>query len=157
MKSVEASIRKHLSSIDARTMQLATAINNQPWICTVYFVIDDDLNIYWLSLSSRRHSREIAENNKVAATIPIKQDQPVIGVQVEGKAEEATDKPTIASVMKRYVTKYKVGDKFYDRLNEGKNQHHVYRLKPSVLVLFDELNFKDRGRIEWNIVEKRGL
>jgi len=42
-------------------MQLATlGEDGQPWLCSVYFVHDEDDNLYWTSArSKRRHSREI--------------------------------------------------------------------------------------------------
>jgi len=50
-------------------MQLATALDNQPWVCSVWFAADKDLNIYWFSSTTRRHSGEVLKNKKVAAAI----------------------------------------------------------------------------------------
>ena len=52
-----------------KLMQLATISDGNPWICNVYFVIDDDLNIYWTSAKGRQHSVEIMANPKVAVSI----------------------------------------------------------------------------------------
>jgi len=130
-------------------MQIATVGGDQPWICTVYYVVDGALNLYWLSLPNRRHSQEIAHHQKVAAAIVMKQDQPVVGVQVEGDAEEVTSGTIIARVMEKYAAKYDMGKEFYANFLEGKNQHKLYRIKPRMFVLFDELDFPEEGRIEW--------
>jgi uncharacterized protein YhbP (UPF0306 family) len=29
-----------------RVMQLATCVDNQPWVCNVHYYVDDDLNFY---------------------------------------------------------------------------------------------------------------
>lgn len=135
-------------------MQVASVAGDQPWICTVYYVSDEECNLYWLSLPSRRHSRELASQPKAAAAIPIKYDgNPVVGLQVEGEAEEVTDAPLIARIMKCYVKKYSTGKDFYDNFVAGKNQHRLYRLRPRLIVLFDEVDFdRSNSRHEWRLV-----
>jgi len=139
-------IRRYLPQ--GRMMQIATVSGDQPWICTVYFVEDDQLNLYWLSFPTRRHSQEIAAHNKVAVAVPIKFDKPVTGIQAEGTAEIVTDRAVIADVMKRYVERYNSGQQFYDRFVAGQNQHVLYKFTPSKYVLFDEVTFPDDGRKE---------
>lgn len=142
-------IRQYLPK--GRMMQVATVSGDQPWICTVYFVEDDDLNLYWLSLPTRRHSQEIAAHSKVAVAVPIKFDKPVTGIQAEGVAEPVTDKQTIADIMRRYVDRYNSGQQFYDLFVAGQNQHVLYKFTPSKYVLFDEVTFPDDGRKEINL------
>jgi uncharacterized protein YhbP (UPF0306 family) len=70
-------------------MSLATTRDNHPWVCEVHFAYDDYLNLYYRSLSSRRHSEEIALNPNVAGNI-VKQhalDEYPLGVYFEGTAE----------------------------------------------------------------------
>ena len=131
-----------------RMMQIATVADGQPWICTVYYVEDDDMNLYWLSLPTRRHSQEIAKNNKIAVAVPVKFDKPVVGIQAEGTAEAVADKAVIAAVMQRYVERYNSGQQFYDNFVAGKNQHVLFKFTPASYVLFDEVNFPDDGRRE---------
>ena len=130
-------------------MQLATAGGEQPWACTVYFVFDDKLNIYWLSLPDRRHSQEIEKNPKVAITMAIKQDLPVIGLGAEGVAEIVNDKKTVAAVIKKYIAKYNSGEKFYEKFLAGENQHRMYKLTPKKYVLFDEVNFPKDHSVDY--------
>jgi uncharacterized protein YhbP (UPF0306 family) len=147
---VKQLVKQYLSG-ESQVMQIATVAGDQPWICTVYYVADNELNVYWLSLPDRRHSQEIAKHSKVAAAIAIKPDKPVVGLQIEGDAEEITDAATIAAIMKQYVAKYSSGQSFYDNFISGKNQHRLYRLRPRLFVLFDEVNFPKDGRQEWRI------
>lgn len=134
-------ITKQYLQGDAKTLQLATVRGGKPWIATVYFVVDDELNIYWLSWPERRHSREIAENSAVAGAVVIKADQPVIGVQLAGVVSEVTDDKTIESVMKLYVAKYDQGHKFREAVAAGTNKHHMYKLTPREILLFDEVTY----------------
>lgn len=124
-------------------MQLATDHIGQPWICTVYYVLDDELNLYWLSWPNRRHSLEIVSNNKVAITVPIKFDVPVIGVQAEGMASKVTEASQVEAVMKKYVKKYNSGKNFYTNFLAGNNQHEMYKFTPRIYQLFDEVNFTE--------------
>ena len=124
-------------------MQLATSRDNAPWISTVYFVADDQRNIYWLSLPGRRHSEEVVANPRVAIAIAIKQDLPVIGIQAEGLVTIVEDASIVEKILASYVKKYDgAGKEFHQRFVEGKNKHQLYKLTPSSMVLFDEVHFK---------------
>lgn len=128
-----------------RVMQLATSVNNQPWVCNVYYVSYED-KLYWLSFPSRRHSQEIVANNKVAATIMIKPERPTIGVQLAGVAAVVEDMQTVQQVMICYIEKYGEGEKFYENFKNGTNKHVMYAITIKELVLFDEVQFPHQGR-----------
>ncbi len=70
-------------------LSLATVSNNAPWVCEVHFVYDEDLNIYFRSAASRRHSQEIEVNQNVAGNI-VKQhplDEYPHAISFEGKVQ----------------------------------------------------------------------
>lgn len=69
-------------------MSLGTSVNNKPWVCELHFVFDDQLNLYFRSRKSRRHSQEIAENPNVAGNIVAQHtlDESVHAVYFEGTA-----------------------------------------------------------------------
>jgi len=101
---------------EKKDMQLATIANGQPWICTVYFVHDDDFNLYWMS------AREQA-------------------LQIVGNAYEVSDEE-LEYAHKLYQGKFGVKD--YD-LTEIKQHEPTGRaywvLKPIEISLWDEVNF----------------
>lgn len=71
-----------------RLMSVAT-FNQQPWIANVYYVHDNDLNLYFLSKRAREHCVAIEVNNNVAVAIadshqPLK--PPQVGIQLYGTA-----------------------------------------------------------------------
>lgn len=70
-------------------MSLATVRGAKPWVCEVHFAYDKELNLYYRSLKSRRHSQEIAVNPYVAGDIIDKYavGDAVVGLYFEGKAE----------------------------------------------------------------------
>ena len=57
---IEKLIREYLPQIIH--LSLGTSANNKPWVCEVHFAYDESLNLYYRSLTLRRHSQEIAEN-----------------------------------------------------------------------------------------------
>lgn len=140
-------VKKYLR--EGLVMQLATVRGDQPWVCSVYYVSDDQLNIYWLSLPTRRHSQEISTHNKAAITIAVKFDQPVIGLQAEGLVGVVTDPEQIAKLMKLYIKRYNAGQDFYDNFILDKNKHLMYRFKPKKFILFDELNSPKNSSQDW--------
>lgn len=141
---------KYLAA-DAKTIQLATLHDGKPWICTVWFVYDNELNLYWLSLPDRRHSLDIALSPDVAAAIAIKTDDPTVGIQMKGRAEVVSDNSIVEETMDRYYQKYGQGDKFYKNFIDGKNQHQLYKLCPNEITIFDESKYNGRAeRLEIN-------
>jgi uncharacterized protein YhbP (UPF0306 family) len=135
---------------EGRVMQIATSIDSRPWVCTVYFVPDEQHNLYWLSLPARRHSLEIAKNNKIAIAIAVKFDKnPIIGIQSEGSVAVVGDEETVKKVLPAYVEKYGNGKDFVELFKAGKNQHSLYKFTPVKYFLFDEVNFSDGQKHEW--------
>ncbi len=148
---VKLRIQEYLG--EGRVMQVATVNHGKPWICSVYYVTDDQQNLYWLSLPSRRHSSDIAADNTIAIAVAVKSDKPVIGIQAEGKAVVVNDPAQIQKIMKQYTERYNAGKDFYDNFIAGNNQHLLYKFTPQTYVLFDEVNYPQDARQEWPMAE----
>lgn len=150
MEDTAKLIREYLPQ--GRIMQVATVSGDQPWVCNVHYVADENQNIYWLSLPTRRHSQELQAHNKAAVAIAVKTEKPVIGVQAEGTVAVVEDKDEIARVMKQYVERFQIGGDFYDNFIAGKHAHHMYKFTPKLIVLFDEVDFpRETSRREWRV------
>lgn len=134
-------------------MQVATVSDDQPWICTVYYVFDDELSLYWASIPERRHSQEIAVHPKVAAAIAVKfvNGEKVIGVQVEGGVEMVKTPAQIKPIAVNYAAKFGRDKQWIEDFSNQKTQHRLYKLKPRLYVLFDEENFPNHPRQEFKI------
>jgi len=85
---------------DGYLMSLATTDKSGPWVSDVIYVHDDHLNLFWISDINTRHSTAISQNQRVAATITItnnNQDKE-IGLQLEGLAKKLEgDIPELAN------------------------------------------------------------
>ena len=145
---VKELVKQYLDQI--KIMQLATSVNNQPWVITVHYYSDEDSNLYWISTLARKHSQDIEQNPKVAATILVHENTPdenyVIGVSAEGTAELIREK-VVEGVVQGYARKHGKDSDMSD-IASGKNPHKFYRLKPSRIVLFDNKNFPNDPRQE---------
>lgn len=72
------------------TLTLATADDaGAPWAATVFFVADKHFNLYFVSDHRTQHGRDMAANDRVAATINPDCDNwlAVRGLQVRGRVE----------------------------------------------------------------------
>jgi uncharacterized protein YhbP (UPF0306 family) len=141
---------------EAKLMQLATVKDNKPWVATVWFAYDDKFNLYFISRHNRRHSLEISKNPFVAGAI-VKPHRTLgdktRGLQFEGKCVEVKGKELIKSFAlfaKRFpkVTKFILSPK---DIIEGATDHHLYKIDPTAIVLFDEVNFPDQSRQEYRL------
>lgn len=151
MKKVEKLIHKYLKV--SSMMQVATVDGKQPWCCTVYFIPDEKLNLYWISKPDKRHSKEILKHKEVSAAISIKHvpGKAVVGISLEGDAYLVRDSKEIKKVARLYSKRYKTGEKWYRDFTEGKNPHKLYYITPRLFVLFDEESFPKDPRKEWKV------
>lgn len=134
--SAETTIREYVSNVFH--MSLATSADNRPWICEVHFVFDDDLNLYWLSKESRRHSQEIARNPHVAGNIVEQHDLSVKprGVSFEGTAEIVPVDSVQHPVYQLFVDRIGLGPQILADATDT-DGHRFYKVTVSDWYLFD--------------------
>ncbi|OGD62159.1 hypothetical protein A2160_01235 [Candidatus Beckwithbacteria bacterium RBG_13_42_9] len=71
-------------------MTLASCKANQPWVCTVYYGLDKEMNLYLVTDPNSIHGKQIKANKKIAFAVfdsHQKITQPKKGVQGRGKCE----------------------------------------------------------------------
>lgn len=136
---------------EANLMQLATSRDNQPWVCNVWFVADKNMNIYWFSAISGRHSKELIKNKKIAASIVMPhtpQDIPR-GIQLQGTAEELSEKEEINTVYALFKERGFDIRTIRTMINSKDKPYRFYQLHPTLFVLFDVLHFPNNARQEY--------
>jgi uncharacterized protein YhbP (UPF0306 family) len=80
--------------LDQRKQMVLATYGNHPWICTLFYVIDESLNFYFLSGIDTLHVQQLVKNNQVAITIADSPQDPKLpkkAVQLWGVAERVTD------------------------------------------------------------------
>jgi general stress protein 26 len=139
--------KEYLENI--KIMQLATADKNKPWVCTVHFYADNDLNLWWASRTDRKHSLQLAGNPQASATVLVHENTAekdyVIAVTVSGQAELVKD--ISENVKQAYITKLDRPE----HLTPPNNMQEFYRLRPESIVLFDTKNFPKDPRQEFKL------
>lgn len=145
---------------EALLLQIATSVDNTPWICTVCFGYDSRFNLYWFSRHSARHSQEIVRNPHVAAAIAVPYgigDKPR-GLQFDGIVYELHQNPEVSlglvALKKRYGVKPKRVKNLKEELIVGSVDYGLYCLRPNTIVLYDTLNFPDSPRKIYEISNK---
>ena len=136
-----------------KLMQLATVSEGNPWVCSVWFGFDDDLNIYFFSAINRRHSLEIEKDNRVAGAMALPQapqDQPR-GLQFERKAEKLTDEAAITHARSTYKGRIFDAETIDKFMAHQERPHSFYKITPSKFVLFDTVNFPENSRQELSL------
>lgn len=142
-QDIEKIVREYITK--TYHLSLATVKDNKPWVCEVHFAADDNLNLYFISMQSTRHCKEIAENPNVAGDI-IKQhplNEAPRGIYFEGIAEQIDasddDVAYYCSAMDREFAKVR------DMLKEP-NGRRMYRITPSKWATFG--NFDGKGMVK---------
>ena len=133
---------------EVEIMQLATVNDGQPWLCTLHFAHDPEtLDLYWVSLPTRRHSQEVESYAKTAVTIVISSDKRQ-ALQLEGEAYRVTE-AEIAKANGVYSAKFGKDDERLNDARRGSDTDHVYYVfKPKNIVLFDKVAFPINPRQE---------
>jgi hypothetical protein len=75
------------------TLTLATAAENIPWAAAVFYVSDDELNLYFVSDPATRHVREAMQSGLVAVAIHGAHQNwtAISGVQLAARLEEVPE------------------------------------------------------------------
>lgn len=81
------------------TAVVSTCVKNQPEAATVFYVIDDELNLYFVTRRSSRKFKNLSSNNKVAVVVGTDAQNPTT-VQMEGEASYSVNLPAIAKLFK---------------------------------------------------------
>ncbi|MBP9667420.1 pyridoxamine 5'-phosphate oxidase family protein [Candidatus Saccharibacteria bacterium] len=125
---------------EVKMMHLATASNDTPWVCNVWFAADKDLTIYWISSTRRRHSKELVKNSSVAASfcLPSQPNESDKGaLQMEGTATEVTNPIELAKALKLYVARgFFTAAQVKNFMASLDHPHRFYKISPERIVFF---------------------
>ncbi len=148
---VEKTIRQYLPQVVH--MSLATCTDNEPWVCEVHFAFDENLNLYFRSLTSRRHSQEIAANPNVAGNIVTQHflGQPVRAVYFEGTAKLLTTDEENQEAFKYLQLRLGLNKEILAE-SQRPDGHQFYMITVANYYLFDSYtsNPSQKYELKWN-------
>ena len=125
-----------------RLMSIATS-GEHIWIATVYYVVDDDLNLYFISPPDAEHSEHLRQNDEVACAIADssqKTSDQKVGLQLYGSAAEEIGLDRVKWMLSMY-NKLHMGTK--DKLNFRNFKSKVmtskvYKVTPKKIKFFNQ-------------------
>lgn len=114
-----------------------------PWIATVYYSLDKDLNFYFLSDPATLHCRQIESNPNVALSISDAPQNPVSkkkGVQIFGVAEKISEIHKITHALNLWRKTLGVTSAAYTYKGMMKKaiKGRMYKVEPRKMKLFNE-------------------
>lgn len=113
-----------------------------PWIATVYYTFDEDLNIYFLSAPRTLHVKQILKNPQVAVSVADSgQDinKPKRGLQLSGTAEQISGIEKVKYALQLWKTNLGVVD---PSLTYKAAVGSMFKIIPKKIKLFDQELFK---------------
>jgi len=129
-----------------KLMTVAT-YGDHPWIASVFYSFDKDLNIYFISTPTTIHGRQMEKNKKVAAAIADSHQKPSDvkrGLQIYGVVERISSINKINYAIRLWKDFLNVHspDISLENMKKGLYKGRMYRLTPKKIKLFDQEKFK---------------
>jgi len=144
MEKTKQEIYEYLQT--QKLMGLAT-FGDIPWPAIVYYVVDKELNLYFISGPEDQHCKNILKNNKVACTIydsAQPNSKPKIGIQYSGVVEVLNDLEKVKWMVKLWNKIIAGKDGFRpkpeDLLKMG--DARVYKISPIRIKFYNSLKYK---------------
>lgn len=129
-----------------KLMILAT-YGDHPWIASVYYSYDQNLNLYLISTPSTMHGRQMEKNKDVAAAIVDSHQKPSDikkGLQVYGTVEKISGVNKIRHAIRLWKDFLNIQrpDISFENMKKGLYKGRMYKLTPKKIKLFDQEKFK---------------
>ncbi len=118
------------------TLSLATTGEDGGALATpLFYIVDKELSLYWLSSETSRHSLNLSRVPRVAATVyrNAKSWKEICGVQIRGEARLVTDPEQRKVLLKAYCKRFKLGT----FLRLAIRQSTLYLLQPDFFRYID--------------------
>ncbi len=112
------------------TLALATVnAEGHPESAPIFYVSDDQFNLYWLSGTSAAHSINLKAHSRVSGSIypAVWQWADIVGLQIKGEAQTVNDERVREQILLIYLRKFQLSASF-DSLIANST---VYVLRPS--------------------------
>ncbi|NQV90216.1 hypothetical protein HQ487_02305 [Candidatus Uhrbacteria bacterium] len=121
-------------------MSLGIVDENGPWVADVIYVFDEELNVYWMSKTVRRHSLAIdGQYSRVAVTITVTHSAHQLdeGVQMAGMAMQV-ENPSEELIKQWMEKKQKM---YVSEMGVVLPDHVWYKFIPDKIKLIHEEKF----------------
>lgn len=129
-----------------KLMTVATYGIDHPWIASVYYSFDRDLNLYFLSDPLTLHCRQITSHERVAVAIADSRqavESLKRGLQLWGVAKEVSGAGKIKHALRLWKDMLKISNKelSYENMLKKVIKGKIYKITPKRIKLFDQERF----------------
>lgn len=140
-------IRKYLKT--QHLMSLATVNKNKPWVCTVYFAVDEDLNLYFVSPPNADHCRYLTRNKYVSCSIydsSQKVNSKKEGLQLRGTVTVLRKVADIKKALDLWNKANPGAEEYisYENIQKKVITSKVYKITPQLFKYFNETLYGDK-------------
>ena len=111
------------------TIALATVDEQaEPCVAPLFFIVDGDLNLYWLSSSASLHSRNVRRNPIASGAVYRHTEmwREICGVQMRGRVDAIAGPKRRVELVKVYCERFGLGDV----LRQAMRRATVYAFRP---------------------------
>jgi uncharacterized protein YhbP (UPF0306 family) len=118
------------------TLSLATTSKDgEPCVAPLFYIMDEDLILYWLSSKRSLHSLNLDRTLRAAATVyrSAKSWSEICGVQLRGTVSKVTEPGRRSALVKAYCERFKLGR----TLRMVVRQSTFYALQPEFFRFID--------------------
>ena len=142
---------KLLTFLESHKLLALASYDQEIWITNIFYGIDKDFKIYFISNEETKHSKQIMKNKEVAFSVAWfneKDHKDRKGVQGQGTCRIATTDEEITKGVQIHNDRY---PEFAERIvvkwvKSKLNKSHVYVIEPSYIKYWDD---KLYGKEEW--------
>jgi uncharacterized protein YhbP (UPF0306 family) len=124
------------------------------WPASVYYIVDDDLNMYFLSDTKTIHAKNISVNPNVAITVADssqKMSEVQIGIQLIGNCIKVRGLAHVKNLIKAYKSsKFKVDAINLDAFKKAATSG-IYLVTPKRIKYFNKILFPKEKYLEFEL------
>lgn len=138
-----------------KLLVIATQDENSPWICSVYYSINNNFEIFYVSSPKTNHSKHIEKNAEVAFSISWYNENDLTdrkAVQGKGKCEFLTDENKIKELLENHHKYYSLWKEVitFDAIKNGAIESKPYIIRPSYMKFWNDKLYGPEGLEEFN-------
>ena len=135
-----------LDFLASKKLMVLATYGSHPWIASVYYSFDKDLNLYFISTPTTIHGRQMEKNKKVAAALVDSRQKPSDvkrGLQIYGIVEcvSGINKINYALRLWKDFLNVQRPDISFENMKKGLYKGRMYKLTPKKIKLFDQKKF----------------
>lgn len=137
-----------------------TSAHKIPWSTPLFYVFDQDINLYWSSAIAAQHSQNLVQNNG-KSMITLFDAQQVKAVYFSGIATELTDQLELAKILKLFDNRAKRSNPRLTKNYLGESCRRMYKFTPEkIWVTGDRLTVTEQlvdTKIELNFNDLKAI